>query len=87
MPMQFLFWGIYIIAIVFGLWSNYDATPAWPRRAGALSSSLVIGFPLSTLRISLMARHKPVLLGRTLDLFQLGLRLLKCYLARLNSGH
>ncbi len=36
MPLGILFWVIYVIAILFGVWSNYVANdPAWPRRAGA----------------------------------------------------
>jgi hypothetical protein len=40
MPLGILFWVVYVIAILFGLWSNYEATPAgqspvWMRRAGA----------------------------------------------------
>lgn len=40
MPLQLFFWVIYIVAILFGVWSNYEATPAgqpvtWYRRAGA----------------------------------------------------
>ena len=36
MSLQLLFWMIYIIALVFGLWSNYTpAEPFWYRRSGA----------------------------------------------------
>lgn len=40
MPLGILFWTIYVIAIIFGLWSNYEITqpgqpPLWFRRAGA----------------------------------------------------
>jgi ABC-type polysaccharide/polyol phosphate export permease len=36
MSLQLLFWMIYIIAIVFGFWSSYEAgQPLWYRRAGA----------------------------------------------------
>jgi membrane protein YdbS with pleckstrin-like domain len=36
MPLGILFWVVYVIAILFGLWSNYDVTqPLWIRRAGA----------------------------------------------------
>ena len=36
MPMGILFWVIYVIAILFGVWSNYAVNdPAWTRRAGA----------------------------------------------------
>jgi membrane protein YdbS with pleckstrin-like domain len=36
MPLGILFWVVYVIAILFGLWSNYDATqPLWIRHAGA----------------------------------------------------
>jgi len=40
MPLGYFFWMIYVIAILFGAWSNYEATPAgqspiWMRRAGA----------------------------------------------------
>lgn len=38
MPMGILFWTIYIIAILFGVWSNYaPADPLWTRRVGAYS--------------------------------------------------
>jgi membrane protein YdbS with pleckstrin-like domain len=36
MPLGILFWVVYVIAIVFGFWSNYEAAqPMWFRRAGA----------------------------------------------------
>ena len=36
MPLSIFFWTIYVIAILFGVWSNYDAAqPMWYRRAGA----------------------------------------------------
>ncbi len=36
MPLGTLFWVIYVIAILFGAWSNYEANqPLWFRRAGA----------------------------------------------------
>ena len=36
MPLSILFWVIYVICILFGVWSNYDAgQPLWYRRAGA----------------------------------------------------
>ena len=36
MPIGILFWVIYVIAILFGVWSNYDAAnELWFRRAGA----------------------------------------------------
>ena len=36
MPIGILFWVIYVIAILFGVWSNYEAgQPVWVRRAGA----------------------------------------------------
>jgi membrane protein YdbS with pleckstrin-like domain len=36
MPLGTLFWVVYVIAILFGVWSNYDAAqPLWYRRAGA----------------------------------------------------
>jgi membrane protein YdbS with pleckstrin-like domain len=35
MPMQYLFWMIYIISILIGFWLNYEANqPLWYRRAG-----------------------------------------------------
>lgn len=35
MPLSLLFWIIYILALVFGLWGYYDpASPGWYRRAG-----------------------------------------------------
>ena len=36
MPLGILFWVIYVIAIIFGVWSNYaPAEPLWYRKAGA----------------------------------------------------
>jgi hypothetical protein len=36
MPIGILFWVVYVVAILFGLWSNYEANqPLWYRRAGA----------------------------------------------------
>jgi hypothetical protein len=36
MPLGILFWTVYVIAILFGVWSNYDAAqPLWYRKAGA----------------------------------------------------
>ena len=36
MPLGTLFWVVYVIAILFGVWSNYEAAqPMWYRRAGA----------------------------------------------------
>lgn len=35
MPLNVLFWVIYIFAILFSLWANYEAgQPMWYRRAG-----------------------------------------------------
>lgn len=46
MPLGILFWTIYVIAILFGVWSNYAAGDAsWPRRAGAYGILwLLVGF-------------------------------------------
>jgi hypothetical protein len=36
MPLGILFWVLFVISIVFGVWSNYDAAqPLWYRRVGA----------------------------------------------------
>lgn len=36
MPLAVLFWVVYVVAILFGLWVNYEAgQPVWVRRAGA----------------------------------------------------
>jgi hypothetical protein len=36
MPLGVLFWTLYVIAIIFGIWVNYEAgQPVWVRRAGA----------------------------------------------------
>ncbi len=36
MPLGLFFWVIYIIAVLFGFWANYEAAqPLWYRRAGA----------------------------------------------------
>lgn len=34
MPLGILFWVIYVVAIVFGVWSNYEAGQPWFKRAG-----------------------------------------------------
>jgi hypothetical protein len=33
MPLSILFWVVYLIALIFGVWGNYDQ-PNWPRNAG-----------------------------------------------------
>ena len=36
MTLGLLFWVIYLIAVLFGFWVNYEANqPLWFRRAGA----------------------------------------------------
>lgn len=35
MPIGVLFWVLYVVAIIFGFWSNYDGQPLWYRRASA----------------------------------------------------
>jgi hypothetical protein len=36
MPLGILFWVVYVIAVLFGVWSNYEANqPMWFKRAGA----------------------------------------------------
>lgn len=35
MPLGILFWVVYVVAIVFGVWSNYEAGQPWFKRAGA----------------------------------------------------
>jgi hypothetical protein len=46
MPLGILFWIIYVIAVPFGIWSNYAAAdPLWTRRAGAYGVLwLLVGF-------------------------------------------
>ncbi len=35
MPLAYLFWTIYVISILVGLWGYYEPTvPTWYRRAG-----------------------------------------------------
>jgi len=34
MPLQMLFWAIYIISIFFSVWLSYDGQVGWQRRAG-----------------------------------------------------
>ena len=35
MTLTILFWMIYILALLFGFWSNYEANqPLWLKRAG-----------------------------------------------------
>lgn len=37
MPISYLFWGIYIFAILFSLWAYYEpAQPLWYRRASGV---------------------------------------------------
>jgi len=33
MPLSILFWVIYLVALLFGIWGTYGQ-PDWPRRAG-----------------------------------------------------
>lgn len=36
MTLQMWFWGIYVIALLFGVWVNYAPNdPLFPRRAGS----------------------------------------------------
>lgn len=36
MPLNILFWVIYVVAVVFSFWANYEAgQPTWFRRAGS----------------------------------------------------
>jgi hypothetical protein len=36
MPISILFWTIYVVAVIFGVWSNYAPNqPQWFRAAGA----------------------------------------------------
>jgi hypothetical protein len=36
MPLSVLFWMIYVITLLFCLWSNYEAgQPLWLKRAGS----------------------------------------------------
>ena len=36
MPLGILFWVIYVVCIIFGIWSNYEQNqPLWFKRAGA----------------------------------------------------
>jgi hypothetical protein len=36
MPLGILFWVVFVISLLFGVWSNYaPADPLWTRRAGA----------------------------------------------------
>jgi hypothetical protein len=46
MPLGILFWVVYVIAILFGVWSNYDAAqPLWYKGAGAyVILWLLVGF-------------------------------------------
>jgi hypothetical protein len=35
MPLGILFWVLYVVAFLFGFWSNYEANqPLWIKRAG-----------------------------------------------------
>jgi hypothetical protein len=35
MPLNYIFWGIYIFCLLFGVWGYYEpAQPTWYRRAG-----------------------------------------------------
>ena len=35
MPLGILFWVVYVVAIIFGVWSNYTPGQPWFRAAGA----------------------------------------------------
>jgi hypothetical protein len=35
MTLENWFWGIYVIALLFGSWSYYEAGQPWYRKAGA----------------------------------------------------
>jgi hypothetical protein len=36
MPLGIFFWVVYVVAIIFGVWSNYEPAPSpWFKRAGA----------------------------------------------------
>jgi hypothetical protein len=44
MPMSFLFWMIYIIAILFAGWTNYEANVfLWRRFSGYLVLFVLVG--------------------------------------------
>ena len=34
MPLSILFWVIYLLALLVGYWTNYEAGQPWGRRAG-----------------------------------------------------
>jgi hypothetical protein len=34
MPMSLLFWMIYILSLIVGIWGYYEPTTPWFRRAG-----------------------------------------------------
>lgn len=34
MPLNLLFWTLYIISVVFGAWAYYDGQPLWYKRFG-----------------------------------------------------
>jgi hypothetical protein len=35
MSLENWFWAIYVIALLFGFWANYEAGQPWYRRAGS----------------------------------------------------
>ena len=45
MPLNYLFWGIYILAVIFTLWTSYEpAAPNWRYRSGGyLVTWILIG--------------------------------------------
>jgi hypothetical protein len=44
MPLQILFWMIYVMALFFGLWINYEQGQPWFKRSGSyLAVWLLIG--------------------------------------------
>jgi hypothetical protein len=42
MPISFLFWGIYILSIVFFWFFANDGQPLWYRRAGAVTALWIL---------------------------------------------
>lgn len=35
MPLGILFWVVYVIAVLLGMWVNYEANTPWFKKAGA----------------------------------------------------
>jgi hypothetical protein len=43
MSLQNWFWGIYVLTLLFGVWTNYESNqPIWYRRAGSFVTIMIL---------------------------------------------